>query len=64
MEFWKAIEGYEGIAEISNYGRVRTLDRINNAVHRIKGKEKKLTLRNDGYYCVSLDKEGKIQILK
>ena len=59
MEIWKAIEDYEGIAEVSNYGRVRTLDRINNTGRRIKGKEKKLTLRNDGYYCVGLDKEGK-----
>ena len=28
METWKAIPGYEGIYEISNQGRVRSLDRV------------------------------------
>jgi len=27
MEIWKAIEGFEGVAEVSNQGRIRTLDR-------------------------------------
>ena len=28
-EIWASIRGYDDIAEVSNFGRVRTLDRIN-----------------------------------
>jgi hypothetical protein len=28
MEIWKEIEGYEGLYEVSNYGRVKSLERI------------------------------------
>ena len=28
MEVWKTIEGYEGLYEVSNLGRVRSLDRV------------------------------------
>lgn len=28
MEIWKDIKGYEGLYQVSNYGRVRSLDRI------------------------------------
>lgn len=27
-ELWKPIEGYEGLYEVSNLGRVRSLDRV------------------------------------
>ena len=28
MEIWKDIDGYEGLYQVSNLGRVRSLDRI------------------------------------
>lgn len=28
MEIWKDIKGYEGLYQVSNYGRVRSLDRV------------------------------------
>ncbi|ABF57478.1 putative endodeoxyribonuclease [Corynebacterium phage P1201] len=28
MEEWKDINGYEGYYQVSNYGRVRSLDRV------------------------------------
>ena len=27
-EIWKPIDGYEGLYEVSNFGRVRSLDRV------------------------------------
>ncbi len=41
-EIWKTIEGFEGLYEVSNLGRVRSLDRIRKAgygsIAKIKGK--------------------------
>ena len=36
-ELWKDIEGYEGIYQVSNMGRVRSLDRIVPALNRMTG---------------------------
>ena len=42
-EIWKAIKGYEGLYEVSNMGKVRSLDRIiverNGKTQKRKGKE-------------------------
>jgi hypothetical protein len=56
MEVWKEIEGYEGLYEVSNLGRVKSLP---------KGKfsrksEMILTLRKHPYKFVNLCKNGKI----
>ena len=67
MEEWKSVEGYEGFYEVSNHGRVRSLDRkvwANRGNQKylipIKGKVLKDTFDQDGYHMVSLyDKEGK-----
>ena len=41
-EIWKTIEGFEGLYEVSNLGRVRSLDRVRKAGYgstaNIKGK--------------------------
>jgi hypothetical protein len=40
-EIWKPVPGYEGVYEVSNYGRVRSLDRyrtIRGSLHKYKGK--------------------------
>ena len=42
MEYWKDIEGYEGLYQVSNCGNVKSLDRVvngrNNSVRNIAGK--------------------------
>lgn len=47
MEEWKPVVGFEGSYEISNYGRVRSLDRIitdkNGMNYHHRGFLKKLT---------------------
>lgn len=52
QEIWKDIKGYEGKYQVSNYGRVKSLN------YRHTGKEKLLkpTLQPDGYLHVSLCK--------
>ena len=32
-EIWKDIKGYEGLYQVSNYGRVKSLARFVNGVH-------------------------------
>ena len=48
-EIWKDIEGYEGLYEVSSYGRVRNL---------VSGKFIKPSQKNDGYCRVCLYKNG------
>lgn len=62
QEIWKPIEGYEGLYEVSNLGRVRSLER---EIHRrkvgtTKVKESILKGRRDkrGYLSVDLHKTG------
>lgn len=56
MEVWKSIKGYDGLYEVSNYGRVKSLPK---AKHSRKS-EMILKLRKHPYKCVNLCKEGKI----
>lgn len=37
-EIWKDIPGYEGIYQISSFGRARSLDRVTSHGHKLKGK--------------------------
>lgn len=61
MEIWKDIKGFEGLYQVSNFGRVK---RLAHAVKTIKGQRnlgeqiKKQSVRKDGYMCVSIRKEG------
>lgn len=60
-EIWKDVKDYEGIYQISNLGRVKSLDRIDNKGH--KRPEKILYVKGDklGYKRVCLCREGKIE---
>ncbi len=63
-EQWKPISGYIGQYEISNHGRVRSLNRIGwngKAKHKIKGKMMNPFLSCDRvkYYYVALCKDSK-----
>ena len=54
-EIWKSIKGYEGLYEISNKGRVKTLKRKGVIVDKIL----KQNLNSRGYYHVGLSKNKK-----
>ena len=61
-EYWKPVVGYEGLYEVSNWGRVKSIDKIIN--HYPSGKSirrgKLISLHNDGngYLTVCLCKNG------
>lgn len=59
-EVWKDVDGYEGLYQVSNHGRVKRV-----ASNRCK-KERilKQTVGTNGYYCVVLSKEGCIKTKK
>lgn len=50
---WRTIEEYEGIYEISNDGRIRSVRRLVNGVPR-GGKELKVSKMKSGIYCIRL----------
>lgn len=60
-ETWKAVPGYEGLYEVSDLGRVRSLDRIKRNGRRARGKILATPL-SEGYPCCNLCLDGK-QIL-
>ena len=68
-EIWKDIEGYEGLYQVSNLGRVRSLDRIipsklkNNNFVKKKGKIIQLRKKKDGYVQVKLKKDGSQKLM-
>ena len=63
-EIWKDIKGYEGIYQVSNLGRVRSLDRVTERGWKKKGILLKPRLKRDGYVDVHLSFKGKDQSLK
>lgn len=54
MEIWKDVVGYEGLYQVSNLGRVRSLPRYSTS-----GKILKYQLDRYGYYRVCLSKHNK-----
>jgi hypothetical protein len=57
-EVWKAVPGWEGQYEVSNRGRVRSLDRILADGRRWSGKILKQQLASCGYMHVTLGWSG------
>lgn len=63
MEQWKDIKQYEGIYQISNYGKVKSLTRIvmrKNGARYIKERMLKLQTIKTGYHYIALHKNNKI----
>lgn len=58
MEQWKSIDGYEGLYEVSSYGRVRSLDRFDEFGRITWGRVLSPTDNGHGYYTVQLSNEG------
>lgn len=59
MEIWKDIKGYEGLYQASNLGRVKSFHTNFNSKGYLKPR-----LSKDGYYSVTLYKNGKSKQFK
>lgn len=55
MEIWKDIEGYEGLYQVSNLGRVKSLNYLRTGKEKILSQSK----NPNGYLKVNLYKNGK-----
>lgn len=60
-EIWRDIKGFEGIYQVSNLGRVKSLERIDIRGHRLKERIRKPTKDRDGYYRIQLWKQSIIK---
>lgn len=61
-EVWKDIKGYEGLYQVSNFGRVKSLRRsavLGKNIRQVKEKVIKPFITNKGYYQIFLSKNGK-----
>lgn len=61
-EIWKDIQGFEGLYQISNNGRVKSLERLvnnKNGKRIVKEKVLKNQINSKGYYSVVLRKQNK-----
>ena len=63
-EKWLSIKGYEGLYEVSDHARVRSLDRVDSAGRNLKGKILKFGFDGNGYKRFTLSKNGKLNKLR
>ena len=54
VEVWKDVVGYEGKYQVSNFGKVRSIDRIDASGKKRKGRYLKSCKDKDGYLYVCL----------
>lgn len=60
VEEWKPVVGYEDFYEVSNTGKVRSLDRIDRSGRRRKGQEmRSVKKKGTGHLRVGLRRDGK-----
>lgn len=59
MEDWKYINGYEGLYQVSNFGRIKSVDRYTTNGRHVKERIKQLIPDKDGYLKVCLSKNNK-----
>lgn len=68
IEIWKDIQGYEGFYQVSDCGKVKSLERDvyyqNGTVHHLKEKILAHFLDKDGYQIVNLCKNGEIKKMR
>jgi hypothetical protein len=67
-EIWKDIKGYEGFYQISNLGRIKSLERYRkyrgNFKAIVRERILKLKVDKEGYSHVSLSKRGDVKFFK
>ena len=61
-EIWKDVEGYEGLYQVSNLGRVKSLEKIDASGHRLKEIIMKADTSNGRYLRVSFYKDKKNRV--
>lgn len=62
MEIWRDIKGYDGLYQVSNEGRVKSVDRVietSNGKRLYKGRIITPYEKKNGYYTVDLYNKGK-----
>lgn len=59
VEIWKDVAGYEGFFKVSNYGRVKSQDRVTMSGKKIVGRVLKTRINKDCYEYVSLNSDRK-----
>lgn len=62
IEIWKPVIGYEGLYDVSNLGRIRSVDRVvqqAGKISHLKGHIMAQSVDKDGYLRCSLSKNGK-----
>ena len=59
QEEWKAITGYDGLYEISNFGRVKSLNRLDSMGRVVEETIKAQHIGTTGYPAITLNKDGK-----
>lgn len=57
-EIWKDIQGYEGLYQVSNLGRVRSLNKYDRRGRFKEGKIKLISDNGNGYCVVNLKVDG------
>lgn len=62
-EEWKPIEGYEGMYEVSNKGKIKSLARDYNN-RTLHDRIMKQYVGKTGYFCIRLCKNGKTKLFK
>ena len=58
-EIWRPVEGYEGLYEVSNLGRVKSIARIDSNNHFVKERILKLDCNGKDYIQITLFKDNK-----
>ncbi len=65
FEEWRPVVNYEGLYEVSNFGRIKSLSRFMNNKHGGKSLLKERIIRpaisQKGYLCVALSKDCKMK---
>lgn len=58
-ELWKPVVGYEGIYEVSSFGRVRSLPRVDSRGRRVRGGMLTILTHPSGHQQVKLSRDGR-----
>lgn len=61
-ETWSPIKGYEDAYEVSTFGQIRSISRVDNRNKLYEGKVLKLRREKQGYLRVGLYKNGKSKV--
>ena len=58
MEEWRDVVGYEGLYQVSDCGRIKSVTRVSPQGHLLKERIRSLITDKDGYLYVNLCKDG------